>query len=317
MMFVGLIDDFVRLKPSAKLMSQIAGRLRVPGRRPALVLVRLAGGGHPHLDLLGRRHHQRVQSARQHGRPLRRHRRHRRAGLCRLHRRVGAGDGDGGHRAGWAARRGSSSSTSILRRSSWATPAACFIGVTLAGLSQAVPHRDTMGLLSALALPVLLLLIPLFDTTVCDAVAHALGAQGVGRRPGSHVAPPGGARVSGVEGRPAAVHVRDRRRGYGFRAEPIVVRGSVAAHRRADDRAGPARRAARPCQRVRRRGLRPAARPAIHAAAHRLHIQAAGLRAAAGPRAGGLCVLRGVRAALRRGASGLSTTSRSWRRCRS
>ena len=39
-----------------------------------------------------------------------------------------------------------------------------FIGVTLAGLSQSVPHRDTVGLLSALAFPVLLLLIPLFDT---------------------------------------------------------------------------------------------------------------------------------------------------------
>jgi UDP-GlcNAc:undecaprenyl-phosphate GlcNAc-1-phosphate transferase len=39
-----------------------------------------------------------------------------------------------------------------------------FIGVTLAGLSQAVPHRDTMGLVSAMAFPVLLLLIPLFDT---------------------------------------------------------------------------------------------------------------------------------------------------------
>lgn len=39
-----------------------------------------------------------------------------------------------------------------------------FIGVTLAGLSQTVPHRDTLGLVSALAFPVLLLLIPLFDT---------------------------------------------------------------------------------------------------------------------------------------------------------
>ena len=65
-----------------------------------------------------------------------------------------------------------------------------FIGATLAVVTLAVRHHQTMGMLSTLMFPVVLLLIPLFDTMFVTLSRVALRAQGIRRRPGSHVAPP-------------------------------------------------------------------------------------------------------------------------------
>ncbi len=72
---IGLSDDVVPIKPSTKLIAEIvvASLLLFFGYR--LEWSRLAGPRRDVDAVLDRRHDQRVQPARQHGRPVRRHRR--------------------------------------------------------------------------------------------------------------------------------------------------------------------------------------------------------------------------------------------------
>ena len=164
---VGLVDDIRPLRPPVKLVAQIAlagppggARLRAPPHRGARARRRADAR-------LGRRRHERLQPARQHGRP---------------------GRGHGGHRRA-ASGCVSSSSTGDLAA---ATMTAGFVGAVLGFLVRnAPPARIFMGdagslflgfflsglclvvdaayysrgITAVLAVPVLLVLIPIFDTT--------------------------------------------------------------------------------------------------------------------------------------------------------
>ena len=82
---VGLVDDVLSLKPATKLIAQIALAAAARVLRLSTELARVAAARQPRDDRLGGRADQRLQPARQHGRPVRRHRADR------------GGDAHGGH----------------------------------------------------------------------------------------------------------------------------------------------------------------------------------------------------------------------------
>ena len=216
------------LKPSTKLIAQIAlasvaAVLRLPAELARVDDARLAADA-----VLDRRHDQRVQPARQHGRALRRHRddRRRRAArsiCCRARPARGRSSRRAISRSCSARPAASSSTTCIRRRSSWATAAACCSGFSFAAVTLSAGHQapGRSDVLSIVAAPVLVLLIPIFDTTLVTLSRVALGPPRVAGRPRSLVAPARRDRTVGAARRRAALAARRGRRRARRRARPL------------------------------------------------------------------------------------------------
>ena len=202
---VGLVDDIWPVRPPVKLVAQIV----LTG-----VLVQSGPRAPTHQDASGRRladaslgggHHQRLQSPRQHGRPRRGHGRH--------HRRLPARRlPPGGQRAGARPSRPVFSARSrgfLVRnlppaRIFMGDAGSLFLGFFLAGLCLVQDAAYySRGMMAVLAMPVLLMCIPIFDTTFVTVTRFVSGrrvSQG-GRDHTSHrLVALGGQRAAGAGG---------------------------------------------------------------------------------------------------------------------
>ena len=209
--------------------------MRHRGVRPATPLDRIAAARFVTDHSLDCRYHQRLQSARQHGRPVRWHRRHHGRGSLR-ESRLRHATAPLSPPPRWREPRWDSSSTTLRRRrSSWATAGSLFLGGTLlppGSLARAgCPSRsagDTGGAgIAALAADL--------RHDVCDNLEEVGRPVGFPGRARSHVASAGRPGLFGATRHFGAVRV-GRRRGNGgvrpvARERRVQWLRCLAAHR--------------------------------------------------------------------------------------
>ena len=266
MFLLGLVDDLVKLKPVSKLVGQIVVASRLPAVRRESRLDRLRDPEWRARDRVDRHHYQRCQSARQHGRLVRRHRSNRRRGmLVRVRRHIAGARGPvcrglrGDGRlpllqfpAGidLHGRRGKPAARQRARGAGLVGQPPSGHGTRLGPGRPGMPAAD-----------------PALRHRVRDAVAHSLDPLRVAGRPRSHVASAGGDGVLGNAGGAVPVGTRGGGRRC-CRRQPFHRRLRHRSHRSpAHRRPHAARDLARARVGLRWRRFLAAHQPRLHAAA--------------------------------------------------